>query len=209
MIRTKLVELETIPAIAYREKLITGDEVIAIIREDNPKIALRTIDRLTRKLIFEVSEENNSNYPANSFQEAYQITQGFPYEIRPAISLFQEEDLNESEGMIELLKSTIYQLLLQKYKMAGLWNMEPWNDELILFMKTGTWLKDFLQNGYEESEVFIYVVKETANLLGEEKDEITRNQAALLINLVESCFVENPFKKAKEYLSKKSKKYHH
>ena len=75
MIRTAIVHLTTIPAIAYRQKLSSGGSGITVLRYNVQQPGLASISKTTGKAI---PTENTSSelYPQEGFEEAIRLTAG-------------------------------------------------------------------------------------------------------------------------------------
>jgi hypothetical protein len=205
MIRTKFIELTAIPAIGYRQKLISGDDAIVIIREDNAKVVFKTINKLTKQISMDYPL-NETEYPKECFEEVYEKTLGLPYENRLSIRMFLEEDVNESSGMVDMISNDVYKDLLKRYTKDGKWQPEILANEVLDLMKKGKWVKELIRNGYDEYEIFIFCFQHFCEetLLD---SGITRNDAALILTLIESCFKKSPFVQNKLYLNKLIRKY--
>ena len=91
MIRTKIVELSTIEAVAYRQKLRGGHSGIFIMRYDTAQPGLATLNRNTG----EPDPSDNTNleiFPLEAFKEALELTSGMPYSRRGRIRLSGEKE---------------------------------------------------------------------------------------------------------------------
>lgn len=84
IIRTRLVELSTLDAIAYRQKLRGGQVGVVILRADVAQPGLALLDRQSG------APDLSSNvpgdlYPVAAFVEALELTAGLPYSSRGAV----------------------------------------------------------------------------------------------------------------------------
>jgi len=84
IIRTRLVELSSLEAVAYRQKLRGGQVGVVILRPDCPQPGLALLDRQsgTPDLAPNVPADL---YPAAAFVEALELTAGLPYSSRGAV----------------------------------------------------------------------------------------------------------------------------
>lgn len=104
MIRTKIVELSTIEAVAYRQKLKNGKSGVVILRYDSDQPGLATVNRRTAEP--EPSANTNlERFPVDVFQEAIELTSGMPYSRRGSVKLsgYQPESQTEEEDSPEEL----------------------------------------------------------------------------------------------------------
>ena len=99
MIRTATVNLTTIPAIAFRQKLKDGGSGIVILRADSKQPGIASISKTSGKAI---PAKNNpaKMFPEDSFNEAIQLTIGMPYTKRKGVqfnSKKKAEDANSAK----------------------------------------------------------------------------------------------------------------
>lgn len=85
IIRTRLVELSTLEAVAYRQRLRGGQVGVVILRSDHPQPGLALLNRQSG------TPEPAANcpadlYPVPAFAEALQLTAGLPYSCRGALN---------------------------------------------------------------------------------------------------------------------------
>ena len=81
VIRTRLVELSTLEAVAYRQKLRGGQSGVVILRPDTAQPGLALLNHQSGQ------PEPAANtpaalYPLEAFQEALELTSGLPYSSR-------------------------------------------------------------------------------------------------------------------------------
>ncbi len=78
MIRTATVQLTTIPAIAFRQKLPSGGSGITILRPDAKQPGIAGISKTSGEPI-PVANNNAELFPVEAFKEAMLLTAGMPY----------------------------------------------------------------------------------------------------------------------------------
>jgi hypothetical protein len=86
MIRTKLVELSTIEAAAYRRRLKGGKSGVVIIRYDTAQPGLATINKGTGEPD-PAANVPKDLFPMEAFKEAFELTLGMPYCKRGGMKL--------------------------------------------------------------------------------------------------------------------------
>lgn len=81
VIRTRLVELSSLEAVAYRQKLRGGQVGVVILRQDTAQPGLALLNRQsgTPDPAHNISADL---YPLEAFQEALDLTAGLPYSSR-------------------------------------------------------------------------------------------------------------------------------
>lgn len=81
VIRTRLVELSSLEAVAYRQKLRGGQVGVVILRQDTAQPGLALLNRQSGT----PDPAHNTPadlYPLEAFQEALELTSGLPYSSR-------------------------------------------------------------------------------------------------------------------------------
>lgn len=119
MIRTKIVELSTIEAAAYRQKLKNGKSGVVILRYDTDQPGLATVNRRTAEP--EPSDNTNlDQFPLDAFKEAIELTSGMPYSRRGSVKLTgnqsnvqTEED--DSPEELATIDSAEYEAIVKAY----------------------------------------------------------------------------------------------
>jgi hypothetical protein len=163
MIRTKVVELSTIEAIAYRQRLKNGKSGVVIIRYDTAQPGLALLNRRTAQP--DPSANTNLDvFPIEAFKEALEITSGMPYSRRGAvkISTDQEAPGEEEESPEELVTvdSNEYQAIVKAYtNKKGELSYDLLNKDFIQFAKSSKVIADMVANRASEDAIRDHVVK--------------------------------------------------
>ncbi len=158
MIRTKIVELSTIEAAAYRQKLRDGKSGIVILRYDTSQPGLASVNRRTGTP--EPSANTNLEmFPIAAFQEAIELTSGIPYSRRGAVKLsgnqaavdpdeeLPEElatvDSAEYEAVVKASTNNEYEAIVKAYtNKKGELSYELLNKDFIQFSKSSKIVAD-------------------------------------------------------------------
>jgi hypothetical protein len=163
VIRTKIVELSTLEAIAYRQKLRDGKAGIVILRYDTPQPGLSLIDRRTGTP--EPSENTNlETFPLESFQEAIELTSGMPYSRRGAVKLSGSKEAVEADEAspeeLATVDSAEYEAIVKAYtNKKGELSYELLNKDFIQFAKSSKIIADMVANRASVDEIRDYVVR--------------------------------------------------
>ena len=100
MIRTSVVELTTIPAVAYRQKLPAGGSGVTICRYGEKQCGVASVSTRSGKAI-PADNTPPELYPAEAFEEALALTRGLPYKRLGKVTVlkksFKENCLLEQE----------------------------------------------------------------------------------------------------------------
>ncbi len=81
VIRTRLVELSSLEAVAYRQKLRGGQAGVVILRQDSAQPGLALLNRNSGQADL-AAHTPAALFPQEAFQEALELTAGLPYSSR-------------------------------------------------------------------------------------------------------------------------------
>lgn len=188
MIRTKVVELSTIEAVAYRQKLKNGKSGVVIMRYDMAQPGLASLNRSTG----EPDPSANTNleaFPLEAFKEALELTSGTPYSRRGAVKLsgHQEESGTEEESPEELatVDSAEYEAIVKAYtNKKGELSYDLLNKDFIQFSKSSKIVADMVANGASEDDIRDHVVKVKLESLTGNR-ELTTAQTRRIVEMLD------------------------
>lgn len=86
VIRTVLVELSTLDAVAFRQKMPDGHSGVVILRYDNSQPGLALLNRHSGEPDIAANTPHDL-FPLEAFQEALALTSGMPYSRRGRVKL--------------------------------------------------------------------------------------------------------------------------
>jgi len=86
VIRTVLVELSSLEAVAFRQKMPDGHSGVVILRYDNPQPGLALLNRHSGEPDIAANTPHDL-FPLEAFQEALALTSGMPYSRRGRVKL--------------------------------------------------------------------------------------------------------------------------
>ena len=89
MIRTNVVNLTVIPAIAYRQKLPSGGSGVSILRYAVEQPGIASISKTSGEAIPSANTPKEY-YPLDAFQEAIALTTGMPYKKQNGVKVLRE-----------------------------------------------------------------------------------------------------------------------
>lgn len=163
MIRTMMVELSTIEAAAYRQKLRGGHSGIVIMRFDTEQPGLATVDRKSG----EPNPSHNTDlklFPLEAFKEALELTSGVPYSRRGKIKLSSEKEgastQEESAEELATVDSAEYEAIVKAYtNRKGELSYELINKDFIQFAKSSKTVSNMIANHASVDDIRDHVVK--------------------------------------------------
>lgn len=188
MIRTKIVELSTIEAAAYRQKLKDGKSGIVILRYDTSQPGLASVNRRTGTP--EPSANTNlETFPIAAFQEAIELTSGMPYSRRGAVKLSgNQEAVDTDEELPEELatvNSAEYEAIVKAYtNKKGELSYQLLNKDFIQFAKSSKIVADMVANRASVDEIREYVIRVKLESLTGNK-ELTLAQTKRIVEMLD------------------------
>ena len=162
MIRTDVVQLTTIRATAYRQKLTAGGSGIVILRNDYKQPGIASISKTSGQAI-PAANTSKEKYPAEAFQEAIELTAGMPYKKRkPPTKAYVPAEPKETPEIIELevvIDSDEYQKVVDAYTdKKGRLSYALLNKDMIRFAHSSSVARSMVEKKASVEEIILYVV---------------------------------------------------
>lgn len=208
IIRTKAVELTTIPAIAYKQKLTSGGAGIKIARIDEDKSAVCTIDRRSGDLIPYGTVDENL-FPLEAFDEAFELTTGLPYAARSTIKLsptqIRTDDVVEDAPaeQVDMTLSPEYRAIVARYSdEKGKLNYQLMNKDFIQFAAKSKVVAGLVTEKAEQEEILNCIVRSQATTIANQKESLDDAAIALLIETLDEIDPRSAFKELKAYINR-------
>jgi hypothetical protein len=207
LIRTRAVELITIPAIAYKMKLRAGGSGVRIMRLDKDAVAAYTVDRRTGESK-PFGKVDTGLFPIESIDEAIELTVGMPYSargnIKPDISKYEipkEEVLSDEEN--DMVGSDEYNAIVERYSdEKGKMNYALMNKDFIQFAAKSKVVAEMVARKAKVDEILLIVVKSRAALIANKKKSLEDKQVLALIETLDEIDPRSAFKELKEHIKK-------
>ncbi len=165
MIRTNVVTLSVIDAVAYRRKLPSGGSGIVIIREGAEQPGIATISKTSGEAI-PAANSPKKLYPQEAFQEAMTLTAGLPYKKQGSVQMksgtkavpIAEEVVSPEEAAEEVIvESAEYQKIVDKYTdKNGKLSYSLLNKDLIRFIHSSSIAHKMIKAGKDVESIRIY-----------------------------------------------------
>ncbi len=214
MIRTAVVALTLLKAVAYRQKLKDGGSGITIIRQDMKQPGIASISKTSGKAIPAVNIPQDL-FPEEAFEEAMKLTAGMPYSKRGGITRDEypaaepapepvEEEAAEEEIVID---SAEYQKIVAKYTdKDGKLSYELLDRDMIRFAHSSKTVHAMLEDGASVKKIRTYVVvNKFRTVTGNKK--LTEAQALRMAELLDEVSPRSVFKVLDAELRKMSAAY--
>lgn len=207
IIRTSAVELSTIPAIAYKQKLASGGSGLKLLRLDQDTSAVFTMDK-RGGLPVPYGKVDISLFPEAAVDEAVDMTNGLPFSSRGKIqvSVFEErkdvEDVTEQEvDAIDMVDSEEYAAIVDRYTdEKGKMDYSLLNKDFIQFTARSKLAADMVSNHSPEEDILSHIVKNRAGYLANKKESLSDEETAALIETLDEIDPRGAFKEVKAYI---------
>lgn len=163
MIRTNVVSLSVIKAIAYRQKLPAGGSGIVILREDSAQPGIASISKTSGEPI-PTATTPKKLFPQEAFQEAISLTAGLPYKKQGPAKLKGEipKAAAEPEPEVEeeaIVDSADYEKIVVKYSdKGGKLSYDLLNRDMIKFLHSSSVARKMVEDGESVEAIRLYSV---------------------------------------------------
>ena len=215
IIRTKAVELSTVPAIAYKQKLASGGAGIKIMRTDG-QTAVCSIDKRTADMI-PYGNFDEALFPSEAFDEAFELTNSLPYSARGSIKLLAVEDAQPDDvseqapaEQVDMTLSPEYAAIVDRYSdEKGKINYALMNKDFIQFAAKSKVVSKLVGEGAQQDDILEAIVISRATEISGQKDSLDGNSVRLLIETLDEIDPRSAFKELKAHINRmlaKSKK---
>lgn len=210
IIRTAAIELSTIPAIAYKQKLSAGGAGVKIHRFDKKATGVFTIDKRTGEGVA-YGPVDEKLFPQEAIEEAIEVTQGLPYSKRGKLQVNHEEITREPEDVceddgdaIDMVDSDEYNAIIDRYRdEKGKMNYQLMNRDFMAFANKSAVVSDMITRGDVEEDILRFIVKSRATFLSGKKESLTDKETDALIETLEEIDSRSAFKELKQYLRRR------
>ncbi len=210
MIRTDIVNLTVIDAVALRQKLTAGGSGVTILRYDIDQPGIASISKTSGEAIPSANTPIDL-YPQEAFNEAIKLTAGMPYKKRGGVRLEKkivkevtpeaDQEVLEEEAFID---SSEYQKLVGEYTdKNGKLSYELLNRDLIRFAHFSKIVRAMLDEGATVKKLRTYIVSSKfRTVIGNKKQ--TEAQIMKMADLLDEVSPKSVFKSLNGELRKLS-----
>ena len=195
MIRTSVVELTTIPAVAYRQKLPAGGSGVTICRYGEKQCGVASVSTRSGKAI-PADNTPPELYPAEAFQEALALTRGLPYKRLGKVTVLkksfkeQEPKAAEEEPPVDM---AAYDMLVTKYTdKTGRLSYELLSKDLIKLLKSSSVARGLVAEQAGPAKIRNYVVGAKFRDVTGNRD-LTDKQVKQLAEMLDNVYARGVF----------------
>ena len=192
MIRTSTVQLTTIPAVAYRQKLVSGGAGITIWGNNVRQPGLASISKTSGEAI-PTANTPLEYYPPEAIAEAIKLTAGLPYKNLGKVQMpeglaVEPEEPEEAPAQPEIeavIDSTEYQRVVDAYSdKDGRLSYTLLNKDLIQTAKASGQVRLMIEDHASLEEIRLQVVKAKLRSVSR-NPALTDEQVQLMIELLD------------------------
>ena len=210
MIRTDVVNLTVIEAVAYRQKLQAGGSGIMILRYDSKQPGIASISKTSGDPI-PAANIPLDLYPMEAFQEAIALTAGMPYSKRGSVRLEKKAVVDAAPEATEevtaddpVIDSAEYQKIVDQYTdKNGKLSYDLLNKDLIRFMHASKTVRGMIGEGTSAKKVRTYIVTTKFRTVTGNK-KLTEEQAMRMAELLDEVSSKSVFKQLDAELRKQN-----
>jgi len=216
IIRSKVVELNTIPAIAYKIKLKTGGSGIKFHRTDRNDSAFAEIDKRTGDAQLDPRAAAEL-FPAEALEEAVEELMGCPYSARGKVKVVISDDTEDgaievpedeapgthSDSAANAVDSDEFIAIADMYTDAsGKMNYKLMNKQFIQFAARNKTVADMVSKKESEEAILLHIIKNRAAFIAGKKDNLSDEETLALIEAMEDVHPRSAFKDLKLHIRK-------
>ena len=207
IIRTAAVELTSIPAIAYKQKLGAGGSGLRIIRLDQEATGIFTVDRRTGGAVG-YGAHDAALFPEHAVDEALELTEGLPYSSRGKIkvAIFEQkadkDDVTEDQAdSVDMVDSDEYRAIVERYSDEnGRMNYALMNKDFIQFAAKSKHVADLVSKKATDGEIVTHILRNRATFLTNKKESLSDAQTEALLESLEEIDPRSAFKELKNHI---------
>jgi len=208
IIRTKAMELSTIPAIAYRQKLASGGAGIKILRSDGQS-AVCTIDKRTSEMVpYGIFDEEL--FPFGAFDEAFELTNSLPYSARGNIKVVTIEEIEPDDvteeapaEQVDMTLSPEYEAIVERYSdEEGKLNYALMNKDFIQFAARSKAVSKMVGENANQEDILLFIVKSRATEISRQRESLDDAEVLLLIESLDEMNPRSAYKELKAHINR-------
>ena len=209
IIRTQAVELTSIPALAFKQKLQAGGSGIKIFRLDVDATAVLTIDRRTGEGK-PYGKYDAALFPPVSIEEAIELTRGLPYSARGKLRIVIQPDIKDVEDVeeievqkVDMVGSPEYLSIIDKYSdLKGKLNYQLLNKDFIQFASKSKVVAEMIGNGASVDELVLYILKDRTSFICKTRKPLSDVEVEGLLETLDEIDPRSAFKELKAHLKR-------
>jgi len=211
IIRTKVVELSNVPAVAYKLKLRIGGSGIKLHFTDQDATAFAQICKRTGDVVLDPLTETVPQLQ-EAFEEAQELLAGLPYSARGKVKILvsnecEDDEITEDEAQKVtaacMVSSDEFRAVTDRFSDEnGKINYTLMNKQFIQFASSSSTVRDMVSKREKSSAVLLFVLKNRAAFLANKKEHLPDDQAEALLDALNEINPRSAFKELNLHLRK-------
>ena len=217
IIRSQIVELSFIPAIAYKIKLASGGSGIKLHRTDSEDTAFASIDKRTGEAMVD-HRASEDTFPMAAFDEALELLAGLPYSSRGKVKINVSDEVEEEEiaapeeaddtKSLEKLAHVVFSdefvAITERFlDEKGKINYQLMNKQFIQFASSSKTVSEMCGKKASVDDILLFVIKNRAAHLAGKRENLSDENATALIETIDEIDPRSAFKELKLYIRKR------
>ncbi|MCL2572222.1 MAG: hypothetical protein FWE11_07445 [Defluviitaleaceae bacterium] len=215
IIRTKVVELEIIPAVVYKIKLKSGGSGIKMHRTDQDATYFAEISTRTGDVIISGNHDPNL-FPDEAFNEAIDLLAGLPYSARGKVKIMVSDDVDAEEVCTDevegqalptaacMLESPEFIALVDRFSDEnGKINYALMNKQFMQFASTSKVVSEMIGRRESEGDIRMFIIKNRAAHLANKREHLSDDEANALLEALNEINPRSAFKELNLFLRRR------
>jgi len=215
IIRTKVVELEAAPLVAYKIKLKTGGSGIKMHRTDQNVTIFAEVDKRTGDVIID-GRVDLELFPYAAFDEAVDILAGLPYSGRGKVKIMPSDEVDAEEVCTEcadgetlpsaaqMLESEEFKAIVDRFSDEnGKLNYALMNKQFMQFAQSSKVVSEMMGRREPEADIRLFIVKNRAAFLANKREHLSDDEANALLDALDEMNPRSALKELNLYLRRR------
>ncbi len=202
MIRSNVVRLTCMQAVAYRQKLPSGGSGIVILKKDVSQPGIASISKTSGEAILAANTSANE-YPQEAFAEAIALTNGMPYRKLGGVKYVDETVAEIEDEVVEVTPEEVivdgdeYQAIIVAYTNKNdKFSYDLLNKDLIKLANSNKQVQALVADGNNEDDICVCLAGiRFRDLTG--NAELSDEQVKIIIAMLDEIYDKGVFKELK------------
>jgi len=215
IIRTKVVELEVIPAVVYKIKLRSGGCGVKMHRTDQDATYFAEVCKRTGVILIDGVLDQNL-FPEEAFNEAMDLLAGLPYSARGKVKIMVSDDVDDEEvccdsvagqelqAAAKMVESPEFIAIVDRFSDEnGKLNHALMNKQFMQFAQTSKVVGEMCGKRDSEKDILLFILKNRAAFLANKREHLSDDEASALLEALNEINPRSAFKELNLYLRRR------
>ncbi|MCL2360629.1 MAG: hypothetical protein FWC73_02310 [Defluviitaleaceae bacterium] len=215
IIRTKVVELEVAPVVAYKIKLRHGGSGIKMHRTDQEATVFVEVSTRTGDVIID-GRVDQEVFPYAAFDEAMEQLAGLPYSARGKVKIMISDDVEEEEVCADaqvgcdlpyaaqMIESPEFKSIVDRFSDEnGKLNYALMNKQFMQFAQTSKVVSEMVGRRESEKDIRLFILKNRAAFLANKREHLSDEETNALMEALDEINPRSAFKELNLYIRRR------